>query len=121
MNAASPVADADSRLMTHGANPTGRGLVITASILSAVGAAVLSLFGQYFASLWEDQRHQRVQEVSAFVDESQKFDVLVSNYMTKMLAGQDASKERATLHENIQRQYKLLDTAKANLDRPGSD
>jgi hypothetical protein len=102
--------------VTREKHSSGLWQIILTSVITAVVTAALGIWGQDKAAQWADQRQHRTQEVTQFVEAAQKFDVLVTNYMTKLNADQDASKERAALHENIQQQFNLLETAKTNLN-----
>ena len=101
--------------------PTGRGLVIAASISSALLASGLSLGVQYFAARLQEQRTTRVAEVTKFVDAAQQFDALVTKFMDPFLKGSTTTAERQALRDNIQTQYGLLETARTNLEPAQSD
>lgn len=92
-----------------------RALVIIASISSAVLSSALALGVQYYGTLWQDERAERVKEVSAFVESAQQFDKLVTNFMGPFLQGRDDAAERKALRENLQTQHQLIETAKTNL------
>jgi hypothetical protein len=92
-----------------------RALVVVASISSALLSSGLALGVQYFGTLWQDQRAERIKEVSAFVDSAQRFDQLVTNFMGPFLEGRDDAAARKALRDNIQTQHQLIETAKANL------
>lgn len=112
MNAAAPAPESLSP-PTQGA---GRGLVIAASISSAVLASGLSLAVQFYSTKWQEQRATRISEVSKFVESSQQFDSLVTKFMTPFLKGEDTRLQQQAIRDNIQSQYNLLETARANLE-----
>lgn len=112
MNAAAPTARSQ-QLPSPG---PGRGLVIAASISSAVLASGLSLVVQYLSSSWQDERARRITEVTKFVDSAQQFDGLVTAFMGPFLKNANSRAQREALRENTQSQFSLLETARANLD-----
>lgn len=112
MNAATPAVES----LTSMPQTSARGLIIAASISSAILASGLSLAVQYLSSSWQDQRATRIAEVTKFVESAQQFDGLVTSFMGPFVKGSDTNPERQALRENIQTQYSLLETARTNLE-----
>lgn len=79
------------------------------SIVAAVGAAALSLVGQYTLNSYQTQQAQRTAAVSKFVDVSQQFDRAVAEFMAPYLAGKDSETQREALRKNIQDQFLALE------------
>jgi hypothetical protein len=108
----------------HGAGeprPASRGLVVAASILGALLSSGLALGVQYYGSVWQAERIDRITEVTKFIESAQQFDGLVTKFMGPFLAGGNDAAERQMLRDNIQLQHSLLDIAKTNLSVPQAD
>jgi hypothetical protein len=79
------------------------------SIVAAVGAAALSLVGQYILSSYQAQQTQRTAAVTKFIEVSQQFDRSVTEFMTPYLAGKTSDAQREALRKNIQEQFLALE------------